>query len=83
VPEGKALFFPVINFVNVNTPNLAGQGPENLAVSTLRAQAAEFINGATNLSVTVDGVAMTNMRRIQSRIFEVALPEDNVPVSQK
>ena len=78
VPDGKALFFPVINFVNINTPNLAGQGPENLPVSTLRAQAAEFIDGATNLSVTVDGVTITNLRRIRSRVFEVALPEDNV-----
>jgi hypothetical protein len=28
--------------------------------------------------VTVDGVAITNLRRVQSKVFAVALPKDNV-----
>lgn len=27
VPAGKALYFPVLNSVNINAPNVCGQGP--------------------------------------------------------
>jgi hypothetical protein len=78
VPEGKALYFPVINSVQINVPNVCGQGPQNFSVKELRAMAAPIIDGATNLSVTVDGIAIKNLRRVKSDVFEVALPEENV-----
>ena len=78
VPEGTELFFPVINSVNINVPNVCGQGPDNLSVSDLRDLSAVLIDGATNLSVTVDGRAITDLRRVQSEVFAVALPKDNV-----
>jgi hypothetical protein len=78
VPEGKPLFFPVINNVFFDTPNVCGQGPASLSVKELRAINAAFIDGATNLSVEVDGEAIKHLRRVQSQVFEVALPEDNV-----
>src|SRR5271165_590144 len=78
VPEGKALFFPVINQINFNTPGVCGQSQENLTVKDMRAASAAFVKGATNLSVTVDGIPIKNLRRIKSELFEVALPEDNV-----
>lgn len=78
VPEGKALFFPVINSVNFDTPNVCGQGPDSLAVKDYRAFSAAFIDGATNLSVAVDGKTIKNLQRVRSRVFELALPEDNV-----
>jgi hypothetical protein len=78
VPEDVTLFFPVINAINFNTPNVCGQGPDNMSVSDLRKLSAEFVNGAVNLSVTVDGKAITNLRRVQSKVFSVALPENNV-----
>jgi hypothetical protein len=77
VPEGTALFFPVINSVQINSPNV-GQGPENIPVKDLRSAAASFINGATNLSVTVDEVAIRNLQRVKSEVFAVALPGENV-----
>jgi hypothetical protein len=77
VPQGTALFFPVINQINFNTPNVCGQGSGNLPVSDMRAASAAFIDGATNLSVTVDGIAIKK-RRVQSRVFAIALPKDNV-----
>ena len=40
--------------------------------------AATQIAGAANLSVTLDGKAITNPPRVQSKVFAVALPEDNV-----
>jgi hypothetical protein len=77
VPQGTALFLPVINSVNINTPKVCGQkGP--LTVEKLRALSAAFIDGAANLSVTLDGVAITNLQRVKSGVFAVALPEDNV-----
>jgi hypothetical protein len=78
VPQGTALFFPVINQINFNTPNICGQGPDNLSVSFMRAQSAAFIDGATNLSATVDGIAIRNLRRVQSQVFQIALPKENV-----
>jgi hypothetical protein len=77
VPEGKIFFFPVINSVNVNTPNVCGQGSDNIPVEDLRAAIAAFQDGATNLSVELDGEPIKN-RRVQSKVFEVALPEENV-----
>ena len=78
VPEGKVLFFPVINSVNIDTPNVCGQGPDRIPVEDLRAASAAFIDGAANLFVEVDGEPMGNLHRVQSKVFEVALPEDNV-----
>jgi hypothetical protein len=78
VPEDKLIFFPVINAVNIDTPNVCGQGPGNISIRELRAFGAAFIDGATNLSVKVDGKSIRNLRRVRSQVFDVALPEDNV-----
>jgi hypothetical protein len=78
VPEDKTLYFPVINSVNIDTPNVCGQGPGRIPVKDLRATSAAFIEGAVNLSVTVDGIAPKNLRRVKSEVFEVALPKDNL-----
>jgi hypothetical protein len=47
-------------------------------VEQLRATSAAFVDGATDLSVTLDGVPIKNVRRVQSKVFAVALPEENV-----
>jgi hypothetical protein len=79
VPEGKLIFFPVINSVSINTPGVCGQpSAPPLSVKDLRAMSAAVVDGATNLSVEVDGKANKNLRRVQSEVFEVALPEDNI-----
>jgi hypothetical protein len=78
VPEGKELFFPVVNSVWFNTPNVCGQGPENIPVKDLRAFSANFIDGITEVSVELDGRSAGYVRRVRSRVFEVALPGDNV-----
>jgi hypothetical protein len=77
VPEGTQLFFPVINSVFINTPEVCGQ-TGSLTVSELRAMAAEEVAGAANLSVTVDGVPIGIPPSVQSPVFPVALPVDNV-----
>ena len=79
IPQGTMLFFPVINSVNVNSPNVCGQDANNIPVATLRAGAADFINGATKLSLKVDNKEVKNLlQRVQSNVFAIALPEDNV-----
>ena len=77
VPEGTAFFVPVINEVNVNVPGLCGQVGSQSS-SELRAQIVAFIDGATNLSLTVDGIAVNNVRRIKSGVFALTFPEDNL-----
>ena len=76
IPEGAALFFPVINSVQINTPNVCGQ-PGNLDVKALRALAAPFIDAATNLSVRIDGHPVP-FSRVKSAVFAATFPTDNI-----
>jgi hypothetical protein len=78
VPEGTVLFSPVINSTNIDTPNVCGQEPDRIPVEDLRALSAAFIDGATNLVVELDGEPIGNVHRVQSKVFAVALPEENV-----
>ena len=78
VPDNVRLFVPVINSVNLNVPNICGQGPVDISVADLRAGAAPFIDGSINLLVEVDGKPLKHLRRVQSRVFAAALPEDNI-----
>ena len=77
IPQGAALFFPVINEINFDTPGQCGQGAP-LPSSFYRGLSAAFVNGAANLSVTLDGISAGPMHRTQSQVFEVALPDDNL-----
>jgi hypothetical protein len=77
IPAGEWLFFPVINSVQFNTPNICGQGG-NMNVAELRAAAAPFIDAATNMSVHVDGKAVKNLMRIKSDVFATIVPTDNI-----
>jgi hypothetical protein len=76
VPEGVNLFFPAINVVNFNTPNMCGNGPENLDLNALRNSVKVVIDSAHDVSVTVDGqpIKKTLLGRVQSPVFQVALP---------
>lgn len=78
LPEGVSLFFPLINNVNINSPNVCGQGPNDYSVKELRAQVAPAMDAAHNLSVEVDGHPVDRFRRVRSKVFSVAFPEDNV-----
>lgn len=79
VPEGQALFFPVINQDEINAPNVCGDGPENSSVKDLRAAAKAAIDSVSGLSLQVDGTNVKGLlQRIKSTVYEIALPEDNV-----
>ena len=78
LPEGRALFVPVANSVQINSPGVCGSGPKPIPVAELRAAAAKAIDDFTKLSVRLDGRPITNFRRVRSVVFEVALPERNL-----
>ena len=74
VPEGKVLFFPILNISVFNSPNACGQGSVNYTVKEMRGWLAPIMDGATNMSVTLDGRPVRNIQRVRSEVFEVSLP---------
>ena len=78
LPDNVSLFFPVVNTVNFNSPNICGFGPDDQSVAVLRRDAAPFIEGSINLLVEVDGNRVKHLRRVQSKVFALTLPEDNL-----
>jgi len=77
IPQTASLFFPVINEINFDTPGQCGQGAA-LSAAYYRTLSKAFVDGAANMSVTLDGHSVGPVRRIVSPVFEVALPEDNI-----
>ena len=79
VPAGTTLFFPVINQVAFNSPN-CGQGPDNISVKDLRKATADFIDSVSlaDLSVELDSHPIHDFERVQSDVFAMALPADNI-----
>ena len=75
VPEGVPLFFPLINNVNINTPDVCRQNSNDLSVRELRAQVAPVMDTVTNLSVEVDSKPFEHFRRVRSKVFYVAIPK--------
>jgi hypothetical protein len=91
VPAGKAIFFPVINIIDVSTPpgfciriaDLANAGAICDAESPdkLRADIKPVEDSATGLVATIDGVTASPdlaKFRVQSPAFSVFLPDNNL-----
>lgn len=77
VPAGATLFFPVVNSMVVNTPDICFQGAA-YTVAEMRLIVAPFIDGITQITVTLDGTAVKGMRRVRSEPFTAAFPADNL-----
>ena len=71
-PAGKALFFPMINRVDVNVDH---QTPREL-----RQEIKPILDAAHDLFATIDEVQVANPRafRSQSAVFRLNLPDDNL-----
>jgi hypothetical protein len=78
LPADKELFFPIINVASINTPNVCFQGPEDDSVEALRLAAATFIDNASDVAATLDRKPIHHLRRIESDVFDVTLPADNI-----
>lgn len=72
IPEGTALFIPLINGVDVNT--------SSQSAAELRAEIDQCIDATTTLTLTVDGrsVPRREIMRVRSRVFSVSLPDENL-----
>jgi hypothetical protein len=80
IPQGKTLFFPVANLVQVNTPGECGQTAP-LSLADIRANLAQPIDSVSIRTVTLDGVVVGGVTRVRSVPFVVALPKDNLFVA--
>lgn len=80
IPEGASLYFPVVNYLSYNTPNLCGQ-VGSLTAQQQRATCKKFMDTATGLFVELDGKPVKKISRVQSDVYTVAQPADNVFVS--
>jgi hypothetical protein len=90
IPPGKALLFPILNYVIVSTPGdppwdepytdpVSGITYPNLE-AYFRAVAKGVMDGATDLACEVDGLPLQNIAayREESIVFNVTLPDDNL-----
>jgi hypothetical protein len=88
VPRGRALFFPVFNIKNDNTPPLAGpgetqQGPGDASFEDLLKAARTEVDKAHDLAADLDdvpitGLSTTSRYRVSSPSFRVRPPADNL-----
>jgi hypothetical protein len=83
IPAGKALFFPIIDTVWVNLPELGDYPWSEEQEIAARAAIAPFINDAYDLSCQIDGVEVVNLADYRCQTpdggeYMVALPADNV-----
>jgi hypothetical protein len=79
IPQGKVLFFPVLN---AECSTAEGNGKTE---AELRACAQGFIDGARNLTAGVDGVSIKGLKhvkntdfRAESPLFTFAIIKDNI-----
>lgn len=77
IPQGVSLFFPVANFIGFDNVGQCGQD-EPFGSAFWRGLAADFVNGVTAVSVTLDGQPVKGVQRVQSQVFEIAMPVDSL-----
>ena len=79
VPEGTTLFFPVINALGYNSPNCQ-QDSKNISARDLRTAVGGAINSVklNDLDVDLDHKAIYHFDRVQSDVFAITMPADNI-----
>jgi hypothetical protein len=80
IPPGKVLFFPLYNYIWVNTPEFGDPpwSPEQEAFT--RALASDAIDQVTELSAEIDGRRVRDIRAYRFQTgepFMVTMPDDN------
>lgn len=78
IPAGVSLYFPVANFVGFDTPNACGQDSTPLPSSFYRGLAADFIDGVSQLSVSLDNQPIKTIQHVRSKVFSITLPQENL-----
>lgn len=83
VPEGKALFLPIIDTIWINIPEF-GDNPWSAAQRDFaRAFLAPFVDNAFNLSCQIDGLEVADLESYRSSTadggeYPISFPENNV-----
>jgi hypothetical protein len=77
IPTGTALFFPIVNAFYCADP---GEPPERRTEQYVRSQVDSVEDAAQNLSATINGLAVTDLRRYfeESVLFSIDLPANNI-----
>ena len=80
IPTGTSLFFPIVNYFWVNTPEFGDPAWSPAQEANARAIIANVIDSATGLSLEIDELSVQNLDtfRFQSPVFWVKLPIDNI-----
>jgi hypothetical protein len=83
VPAGKGLFFPIIDTIWINIPELGDNPWSDEQREFARAFIAPFVDNAFNLSCTIDGVAVQDIESYRAVTpdgseYPITFPENNV-----
>jgi hypothetical protein len=76
IPTGKSIFFPIVNVVVTLDKN----DPTSDTIPKIKKIASDFINQATDLKASVDGVSIKNTGtlRAQPPAFKLKVPDQNL-----
>jgi hypothetical protein len=82
-PAGKGLFFPIINTLWINIPELGDDPWSDEQRAFARSVIAPFVDNAFDLSCTIDGVTVANIESYRAVTpdgseYFVTLPEGNI-----
>jgi hypothetical protein len=78
VPANTALFFPLLNNLGFAPKPAPQPKPDENQVPQLRTLAAPFIDGVTELHVTLDGVSLLDfVNRVKSPVFHFTFPDED------
>lgn len=85
ISEGQEIFFPIINQICIDKPGGFGEPPRDFdppigGPGSCQEQNESFIDQASDLEVTIDGVSIENLQdfRVQSYPFPLKAQEDNL-----
>jgi hypothetical protein len=83
IPTGKALFFPIFNYVWINAPTLGDPPWSDTQEAIARSQIAGVVDSAFNLSCEIDGVNVGDLKDYRHSTaddgeYMVTMPSNNV-----
>jgi hypothetical protein len=83
ISQGQEILFPIINGLCFDLPGglvFPGEFSRPRGPDSCKEQVESFIDQASNLKVTIDGVSIENLEdfRVLSNPFPIKLPEDNI-----
>jgi len=80
VPAGTALFFPIVNFFWVNTPEYGDPAWSPEQEASVRELMAATVDTAQNVALEIDGRSVPNLDklRVSGAVGACTLPDDNI-----